>query len=85
MFNVSVDVDECESCSACFASLTEALYMLGDREDIDIHKLPGISIGQGHRDHTGDFGIGNCCREFKNYVPGCPPSAEDIYNALLTK
>ena len=81
MIDVSVDIDDCESCSACFASLTGALYMLKD-ENTDISSLPKISIGQGHKNSTGDFGIGNCCKNFTRYVPGCPPSEEDIYAAL---
>ena len=82
MIDVSVDVDECESCSACFASLTGALYRLTDEGNADLSKLPPISIGQGHRDHTGSFGIGNCCKDFTRYIPGCPPSEDDIFNAL---
>lgn len=77
--DVAVDIDDCESCSACFAALTAALCRLSEEECAG---LPRIAIGQGHRGNTGEYGIGNCCRGFTHYVPGCPPDEEDIFQAL---
>jgi len=77
--DVSVDIDDCESCSACFAALTAALCRLSEEEQ---QRLPRIAIGQGHRGNTGKYGIGNCCRGFEHYIPGCPPDEEDIFQAL---
>ncbi|MBO4395420.1 MAG: DUF362 domain-containing protein [Eubacterium sp.] len=103
--DVSVAVDEVDSCSACFAAFVGAVNRLRDEGVWDERKngiVPGqdspntpnghmtttrrqtgkIAIGQGHRGKTGTFGIGNCCREFDTYVPGCPPREEDIYEAI---
>lgn len=82
MFEASVDIEECESCSACFSSLTEALYHLKEDGLLEDGKLSKIAIGQGHRGKTGEYGIGNCCRNFKHYIPGCPPKEEEIYKIL---
>ena len=80
MLDVSVDVDEVDSCSACFAAFVGAVNRLRDE---GLWEEPcKISIGQGHRGKTGTFGIGNCCRGFDTYVAGCPPREEDIYEAL---
>ena len=80
--DVSVNVDDCESCSACFASFTAAVYRLKDEGLWKDGKLPTLSIGQGHRGHSGSYGIGNCCSGFDNYIKGCPPKEEDIYFRL---
>ena len=94
IWDVAVDIDDCESCSACFAALTAALIKLdedkktpaGGDDTISasepVSHLPLIAIGQGHRGHTGEYGIGNCCRGFTHYIPGCPPREEDIYREL---
>ncbi len=82
MFEVSVDIDECDSCSACFSSLTEALYHLKEDGLLEEQKLSKIAIGQGHRGKTGEYGIGNCCQKFTHYIPGCPPKEEEIYKVL---
>ena len=77
--DVAVDIDDCESCSACFAALTAALSRMTEDE---LKQLPRIAIGQGHRGNTGKYGIGNCCRDFETYIPGCPPDEEDIFQTL---
>lgn len=80
--DISVDVDECDSCSACFASFTAALYRLKDEGLWEGDSLPKISIGQGHKGNAGSYGIGNCCSSFDHFIKGCPPKEEDIYEQL---
>ena len=78
---LSLAVEQVESCSACYAMLTEALDKLQEEGLLD--KLTDkICIGQGYRGKTGKLGVGNCTREFTRTVPGCPPSAEEIYHFL---
>jgi uncharacterized protein (DUF362 family) len=68
---------EASACSACYSALVYAL-----------HKLRGcptgkIRIGQGFKGKTGDgLGIGGCTCGFSKNVPGCPPKATDILEAL---
>ncbi len=65
------------ACSACFAALVRALYAA------DLKETPPIAIGQGWRGKSFDgLGIGNCCRLSQRFVPGCPPTAEDILRIL---
>jgi CxxC-x17-CxxC domain-containing protein len=64
-------------CSACFANLVRALYASGYGRDVDIR------IGQGFQGQTFDgVGIGRCCKGASHCVMGCPPTAEQIANAL---
>ena len=62
--DVAVDIDESDSCSACFAALTAAVNRLREEGKWPPQRLPVIAIGQGHRNKKGEFGIGNCCRNF---------------------
>lgn len=77
---------EVESCSACYGYLLPALDRL--REDglwEDLRDLLGenhLAIGQGYQGKTGAFGIGRCTGAFDFYVPGCPPTENEIYEAL---
>ena len=65
------------ACSACFANLVRALYATNTSNDVD------ICIGQGWQGKTFDgLGIGRCCKGARRCVMGCPPSAEQIANAL---
>ena len=80
--DVAVDIDESDSCSACFAALTAAVNRLREERKWPPQRLPVIAIGQGHRNKKGEFGIGNCCRNFMDFIPGCPPKEDDIYQAL---
>lgn len=74
-------IDEVESCSACYANLIPALKRLED-ENL-LHRLPEkICIGQGFRDKTGKLGCGDCTASFDQYIPGCPPEEDDIYDFL---
>jgi len=79
-------VHEVEACSSCYASLIPALMRLEQEQLLDqlMAKLPeGIAIGQGYEGKTGPFGIGHCCRNFLQNVPGCPPASEAIYAKLV--
>ncbi|MGI6641548.1 MAG: DUF362 domain-containing protein [Limnochordia bacterium] len=71
---------EAEACSACVGSLMHALYRLKEQG-----KRPpnSIFIGQGFKGKEGrGLGIGNCARGFTSSVPGCPPTAKAIIDAL---
>ncbi len=68
------------ACSACYAALVRGLYIAksnGCRPNMP------IAIGQGYRGTTIDgLGIGVCCAGATHCVTGCPPTAQDIANAL---
>ena len=72
-------VHEDAACSACYSALIFALHRLGRGFSPD----GKIHIGQGFKDKTGaGIGVGNCAMGFDDCVPGCPPSAADIIDAL---
>jgi uncharacterized protein (DUF362 family) len=82
--NFSKYVVEKSACSACFAGLVHALSRLREKNELDAIEQK-IYIGQyfKHKKSTGNsLGIGNCCKHFDNYVPGCPPKAIDIIRKL---
>jgi len=72
-------IDEDAACSACYSSLIYALHRTGGRK-----RFTGkIHIGQGYKGKTGGgLGVGNCTRGFTECIPGCPPKAADIIDAL---
>lgn len=74
-------VEDVESCSACYACLVPALLQLQDEGRLSLIKEQ-IHIGQGFRNKKGRLGVGNCTKNFDQYVPGCPPTEEEIYNFL---
>lgn len=81
-------VEEVESCSACYGYLIPALerlkqegYLKGERKE-NLQKLGKICIGQGYRGKTGELGVGNCTRNFRFSVEGCPPTDDQIYEFL---
>lgn len=78
---LSLAVDQVESCSACYAMLTEALDRL-QTEGLLEQLEDKICIGQGYRGKSGKLGVGACTAGFAFSVPGCPPSAEEIYQSL---
>lgn len=79
VLDVNYATSEVDSCSACYAALIGALDRLKEEGLLD--KFDGkISIGQGHRGKTGEYGVGNCTSKFKYSVKGCPPEEDDIYN-----
>ncbi|MCR5796990.1 MAG: DUF362 domain-containing protein [Eubacterium sp.] len=85
LLEVSYAVDDFDSCSACYGNLAPALYRLeqeGLLEKLNQKLGCRIAIGQGNRGKTGKIGVGQCCRGFEEYMPGCPPREDDIYNWL---
>ncbi len=73
--------NQINTCSACYEALMEALERMDEENLLEMFKAK-ICIGQGYKGQTGDFGVGNCTRLFKNTVKGCPPKADDIYAAM---
>ena len=74
-------VDAVDSCSACYGILIPVLDRL-QKEGL-LEKIPGpIGIGQGHRGKSGRLGVGDCTSGFEICIHGCPPSEEEIENAL---
>ena len=74
-------VEEVESCSACYGYLIPALDLLKN-EGLFEKLHTRICIGQGFQNKTGELGIGNCTRKFKNSLKGCPPTENQIYEFL---
>jgi len=69
-------VEEDSACSACYASLMQALAVL-EQEDA----LPAgpVLIGQGYQGKTLEgCGIGRCLEGCSSHVKGCPPAPEAI-------
>lgn len=81
ILDISYNVDEVESCSACYGMLMSALDRL-EQEGLLSALHEKVCIGQGWRGRSGKLGVGNCTRDFENSVPGCPPSSQDIYEEL---
>lgn len=81
IMDINYDVEEVESCSACYGALMEALDKL-ESEGLLASLDMKIGIGQGYRGKSGKLGVGNCTRDFEISVPGCPPKAKDIYDVL---
>lgn len=69
-------VHEKGACSACYASLMQALKVLEEEGS----RLPEtVKIGQGFKGvQTDGIGIGNCLSGCISNVPGCPPSSSEI-------
>lgn len=81
IFKLKDKACDVDTCSACYESLMEALARLDEEHLLDNfnHK---IMIGQGNRGTTGDYGIGNCTKDFKHFVKGCPPTADEVYDTI---
>ena len=75
------NVNEVESCSACYGYLIPALQMLDEEGLLDQLKEK-ICIGQGYKGRTGELGIGNCTRLFGHTCEGCPPTENQMYSFL---
>lgn len=73
--------EDVDTCSACYESLMEALSKL-EEEGLLSNFKSKICIGQGYRNQTGKYGIGNCTRLFSYSISGCPPKPEDIYKGI---
>lgn len=81
ILEVSYAVNEVDSCSACYASLTGALWRLKEEGLLDKLDTP-IGIGQGMQGKTGKLGVGRCTKDFDVCIMGCPPDEDKIYNEL---
>ncbi len=74
-------VTQKDACSACYAGLIHALHRL-DAQGM-LGYAPPIAIGQGMRGVAFDgVGIGKCADGAAIRVPGCPPTAQAILEAL---
>ncbi len=81
ILDVSYALEESDSCSACYANLTGALWRL--EEEGLLEKLDTkIGIGQGMQGKRGVLGVGRCTGDFDVSIKGCPPSEEDIYQGI---
>ena len=81
MLDVSYAIEDTDTCSACYSSLTEALWQLkqeGLLERLDTK----IGIGQGMRGKGGKLGVGTCTSQFDLCIQGCPADPEDIFRTL---
>ncbi len=73
-------IDQRDACSSCYANLIEALRQTKSKSQ--------FVIGRAFRDanicgNTEDrIGVGNCTFHCRTNIKGCPPSVEDIINAL---
>ena len=81
ILEVSYAVNEVDSCSACYASLSGALWRLKEEGLLDKLDTP-IGIGQGMQGKTGKLGVGKCTKDFDVCIMGCPPDEDKIYNEL---
>ena len=69
------------ACSACYSALIYALHRCGGKVSTEAK----VHIGQGFREKSGaGVGVGDCAAGFEKNVPGCPPKALDIVEALGT-
>jgi len=75
-------IAEDNACSACYASLIFALSRM-NRPQLDRLKEK-ICIGQGFKGKSGNIGIGQCCADFKQFCPGCPPSGAEVLEWCMT-
>ncbi len=84
LLEVKYLAEEVDSCSACYAALTEALEELKD-EGLTEFLDTKICIGQGYKNAPScdtKIGIGACCASFNLNVKGCPPTKKEIYSYL---
>ena len=83
VMRLAENVQEVESCSACYAGLIPALRKL-EEEGLLQNLAEKVCIGQGYRGKSGELGVGNCTSRFRHTLKGCPPSQEQIYEYLKT-
>jgi len=81
--SLSRHVHEKGACSACYASLMQALKIMGEQGT----RLPEtVMIGQGFKGRSSEgLGIGQCLSGCTAFVPGCPPEASEIVEFLQQK
>lgn len=75
-------VEEVDACSACYSNLISVLDELHEEKLTDKF-YNQICIGQGYRGYRGEVGIGDCAKDFVNFVSGCPPTKESIKEFLI--
>lgn len=73
--------EDVESCSACYGALMPALNRLQEEGLLD-NLQEKICIGQGYRGKKGKLGVGNCTCHFDHYLPGCPPTEQEMYEFI---
>lgn len=81
ILEISYAVNEVDSCSACYASLSGALWRLKEEGLLEKLDTP-IAIGQGMQGKTGKLGVGRCTKDFDVCIMGCPPDEDKIYKEL---
>ena len=81
IMQLAENVEEVESCSACYAYLIPALEMLR-REGLLEGLREKVWIGQGCRGKSGILGVGNCTAGFAHTLQGCPPTEGQMYDFL---
>ena len=73
-------ISEKSACSACYASLIQALSIL---EDQGLLPSEPVAIGQGYKGLSPNgAGVGSCLRKARVSVPGCPPEVDAIVDFL---
>ncbi len=73
-----------QACSACVSSLLHALKRVHEVGSLRRLPLP-VNIGQGFKKRGAPgLGVGSCTSRCARYVNGCPPSARDIKDFLLS-
>jgi len=76
-------INERQACSSCVGSLLHALQRCQDKQQLPTDKE--VYIGQGWQGREKEeLGIGNCTQQFADFVPGCPPTAAQIREKLIT-
>jgi uncharacterized protein (DUF362 family) len=70
-------IEQADACSACYSNLVNALERL-DESGFTENIADQICIGQAYRGYKGILGVGDCTSCFEKYMPGCPPSVDDI-------
>ncbi len=74
-------ISEDNACSACYSHLVNAVDQI-KKEGLINQFAENVCIGQGFKGKTGKIGIGDCTSEFVHYLPGCPPSSEEMVDFL---
>ncbi|MDA3956979.1 DUF362 domain-containing protein [Oceanispirochaeta sp.] len=77
---LAAHIHEKGACSACYASLVQALKILQEQGKA----LPEtVMIGQGFKGLTVEgLGFGQCLSGCSSFVPGCPPELSEIVDFL---
>jgi len=85
--------DQRDACSSCYGALVKTLLDLDDRtfgrllEQFEKNRSPLFAVGQAfsrnqHPEADQVLGIGSCTSSFPCHARGCPPTPEQVKNAL---